>query len=81
MDAVATLVKPMLPIPLSDDAMHGVVVAVTGAAKALAVQLAEAAQDVAGGAAVSESHMVSPSRARTGFDVLSVARLTHVSLC
>ena len=59
LDTVSTLVKPMLPIPLSDDAMHGVVVAVTGAAKALAVQLAEAARDVAAGAAVSDSHMVS----------------------
>ena len=58
-DIVATLVKSMLPMPLSDDAIHGVVVSVTGAAKALAVQLAEAARDVAGGAAVSESHMVS----------------------
>ena len=58
-DTVTTLVKPLLPPMLSDDAVHGFVVAVTGAVKALAVQLSEAARDVAGDSPISESHMVS----------------------
>lgn len=58
-ESIAALVRPLLPPMLSEDAIHGLTVAISGASKALAVQLAECAKEVAGDAPISDVHMVS----------------------
>lgn len=57
-ETVATLIRPMLPPTIADDTVQSFVVAVSGAAKAFAVQLAEAARETAGDGAITGPRMV-----------------------
>lgn len=62
-EIVHALIRPLLPSTLSEDAQRSISAALSGAAKAFAVQLAEESRVIAGDAPrISESHVFEAHR-------------------